>query len=134
MPKIEDLKIKIFADGADLKSIEKLNTFSYVKGFTTNPTLMRKSGVDDYAKFAKEVLKIVKGKPISFEVFSDDLKDMEKQAIEIASWGLNANVKIPISNTKGESTVNLIDRLSKQGVMCNVTAIFTIKQLKSVKS
>ena len=128
MTKIQDLKIKIFADGADLESINKLNSLNYVKGFTTNPTLMRKSGINDYAKFAKDVLKIVKNKPISFEVFSDDLKEMEKQAMEIVSWGTNANVKIPISNSKGESSVDLIGRLSKQGVLCNVTAIFTIDQ------
>ena len=129
---IQNLKIKIFADGADLKSIEALNSLNYVKGFTTNPTLMRKSGIADYAKFAKDVLKIVKDKPISFEIFSDDIKEMERQAIEIASWGANANVKIPITNTKGKSTADLIGRLSKQGVMCNVTAIFTIEQLKSI--
>ena len=132
MPKIEDLKIKIFADGADLKSIENLNSKNFIKGFTTNPTLMRKSGINDYKKFAMEVLKIVKNKPISFEVFSDDLKEMEAQALEISNWGSNANVKIPISNTAGKSTVDLVDRLSKQGVLCNVTAIFTIQQLKSI--
>ena len=132
MTKIQDLKIKIFADGADLESINKLNSLNYVKGFTTNPTLMRKSGVNNYTKFAKDVLKVVKNKPISFEVFSDDLKEMERQAMEIASWGTNANVKIPISNSKGESSVDLIGRLTKQGVLCNVTAIFTIDQLKSV--
>jgi len=132
MPKIEDLKIKIFADGADLKSIENLNSKNFIKGFTTNPTLMRKSGINDYKKFATEVLKIVKNKPISFEVFSDDLKEMEAQAMEISSWGSNANVKIPISNTEGKSTVDLVGRLSNQGVLCNVTAIFTIQQLKSI--
>ena len=132
MPKIEDLKIKIFADGADLKSIENLNSKNFIKGFTTNPTLMRKSGINDYKKFATEVLKIVKNKPISFEVFSDDLKEMEAQAMEISSWGSNANVKIPISNTEGKSTVDLVRRLSNQGVLCNVTAIFTIQQLKSI--
>jgi len=132
MSKLENLKIKIFADGADLKSIEYFNDKPYIKGFTTNPTLMRKSGVNDYKKFATEVLNIVKSKPISFEVFSDEIKEMESQALEISSWGSNANVKIPISNSKGESTVDLIGRLSKQGVVCNVTAIFTIKQLKSV--
>ena len=129
---LENLKIKIFADGADLGSIKELCKNSTIKGFTTNPSLMKKKGITDYKKFAIELLSQVKHKPISFEVFSDDLKDMEKQALEIATWGSNANVKIPISNTKGESTVNLISRLSKQGVMCNVTAIFTIKQLKSV--
>ena len=134
MYKIEDLKIKIFADGADLKSIEHLNSKNFIKGFTTNPTLMRKSGINDYKKFATDVLKIVTNKPISFEVFSDDLKEMEEQALEISSWGSNANVKIPISNTEGKSTVDLVGRLAKKGVLCNVTAIFTIQQLKSILS
>ena len=129
---IEDLKIKIFADGADLKSIEHFNSKNFIKGFTTNPTLMRKSGIGDYKKFATDVLKIVTNKPISFEVFSDDLKEMEEQALEISSWGSNANVKIPISNTEGKSTVDLVGRLAKKGVLCNVTAIFTIQQLKSI--
>ena len=96
--KIKDLKIKIFADGADLNSIQKLNDISYIKGFTTNPTLMRKVGVVDYKQFAIDALKVVKDKPISFEVFADDIKEMEIQAMEIASWGANANVKIPITN------------------------------------
>jgi transaldolase len=132
--KIRDLKIKIFADGADLKQISKLNKEDYIKGFTTNPTLMRKAEIVDYKKFAIELLNQVKDKPISFEVFSDDINIMEEQAMEISSWGKNANVKIPITNTKGESTVDLIGRLSKQGVVCNVTAIFTIRQLKNVLS
>ena len=130
--KIKDLKIKIFADGADLSSIQKLNNISYIRGFTTNPTLMRKAGVSDYKRFAIDVLKIVKDKPISFEVFADAISEMENQAMEIASWGKNANVKIPISNTKGASTLELLKRLSNRGVVCNVTAIFTLDQLKGV--
>ena len=130
--RIRDLKIKIFADGADINSIQKLNDIPYIAGFTTNPTLMRKAGVVDYKKFATDVLKIVKDKPISFEVFSDDINEMEIQAMEIASWGTNANVKIPITNTKGDSTVELIKKLSGQGIVCNVTAIFTLNQLNSV--
>ena len=130
--KIKDLKIKIFADGADLNSIQKLNDISYIKGFTTNPTLMRKVGVVDYKQFAIDALKVVKDKPISFEVFADDIKEMEIQAMEIASWGANANVKIPITNIKGVSTVELLKKLSIRGVVCNVTAIFTLDQLNGV--
>ena len=132
MSKIQNLKIKIFADGADLKQINELNKKEYIKGFTTNPTLMRKAGIADYKKFAIELLTQVKHKPISFEVFSDDINIMEEQAMEIYSWGKNVNVKIPITNTKGESTVDLVARLSKRGVVCNVTAIFTIKQFKNI--
>ena len=130
--KIKDLKIKIFADGADLNSIQKLNDISYIKGFTTNPTLMRKVGVVDYKQFAIDALKVVKDKPISFEVFADDIKEMEIQAMEIASWGANANVKITITNIKGVSTVELLKKLSIRGVVCNVTAIFTLDQLNGV--
>ena len=117
MSKIQNLKIKIFADGADLKQINELNKKEYIKGFTTNPTLMRKAGIADYKKFAIELLTQVKHKPISFEVFSDEINTMEEQAMEIFSWGKNVNVKIPITNTKGESTVDLVARLSKRGVV-----------------
>ena len=134
MTEIKNLKVKIFADGADPKQIYDLNKKEYIKGFTTNPTLMRKAGINDYKKFAIELLSYIKQKPISFEVFSDDIKAMEEQAKEIFSWGKNVNVKIPITNTKGESTVKLISRLSKNGVICNVTAIFTIEQIKNVVS
>ena len=134
MSKIKNLKIKIFADGADPKQIYDLNKKEYIKGFTTNPTLMRKAGIKDYKKFGVELLSHIKQKPISFEVFSDDIKIMEKQAMEIFSWGKNVNVKIPITNTKGESTVELISRLSKNGVICNITAIFTVEQIKNVVS
>ena len=132
MSKIKELKIKIFADGADQKQIYELNKRDYIKGFTTNPSLMKKAGITDYKKFALEILNQIQEKPISFEVFSDDLSVMEEQAYEIFSWGKNVNVKIPITNTKGESTVDLVGRLSKRGVVCNVTAIFTIKQLKDI--
>ena len=134
MSEIKNLKVKIFADGADPKQIYDLNQKEYIKGFTTNPTLMRKAGIKDYKKFAIELLNHIKQKPISFEVFSDDIKIMEEQAMEIFSWGKNVNVKIPITNTKGESTVELISRLSKKGVICNVTAIFTVEQIKNVVS
>ena len=130
--KTSDLKIKIFADGADLESIKKLNDISYIDGFTTNPTLMRKAGIMDYKKFAISVLEIVKNKPISFEVFSDELDEMEKQAEEISSWGKNVYVKIPITNTKGEKTFNLVKKLSKSGIKCNITAILTLDQVKEI--
>jgi len=132
MLKIKNLKIKIFADGADPNQIYELNKKDYIKGFTTNPTLMRKIGITDYKKFALEILSKIKEKPISFEVFSDEINVMEEQAKEIFSWGNNVNVKIPITNTKGESTVDLVGRLSKLGIICNVTAIFTIQQLKTI--
>ncbi len=127
-----DLKIKIFADGADIESIRKLYSQPNIQGFTTNPTLMRQAGIQDYKAFAFEVLKIVTDRPVSFEVFADDINEMEKQAIEIATWGKNVNVKIPITNTKGESTASLVKRLSSQGIICNVTAIFTISQLQEI--
>jgi transaldolase len=132
MTDIQKLKIKIFADGADFESINKLNTKNYIKGFTTNPSLMKKAGIKDYKEFALKILSKIKDKPISFEVFSDDLVEMEKQAMEIATWGKNINVKIPITNTKKESTNEIIERLSNQGIECNITAIFTVNQLKNV--
>lgn len=129
---IEKLKIKIFADGADIKSIEDLCKNPLIKGFTTNPSLMKKKGITDYKKFAGDVLKVTGDKPVSFEIFADDLNEMEKQANEIASWGENINVKIPITNTKGETANELIKKLSNKKIICNVTAILTIEQLKSV--
>ena len=127
-----DLKIKIFADGADLDGIRDMVGDPLIKGFTTNPTLMRKAGVSDYKAFALEALKIVTDKPISFEVFADEFDEMEAQALEIASWGKNVNVKIPITNTRGESAAPLIGRLSAQGVAVNVTAMFTLEQVGEV--
>ena len=126
---MQQLKIKLFADGANLDSILKLAALDHIKGFTTNPTLMRKDGVQDYRAFAKEVLKHVTDKPISFEVFSDALPEMERQANEIASWGDNVYVKIPITNTKAESTVPVILALNSAGVKVNVTGIFTLEQV-----
>jgi len=124
------LKIKLFADGANLKDIFELNKNKKIRGFTTNPSLMKKEGILSYENFAKKLLKIVKKKSISFEVFSDELKTMELQANKIASWGKNVYVKIPITNTKGKSTVNLINNLNKKNINCNITAIFTIDQVK----
>ena len=132
MLKIQNLKIKIFADGADPKQIYELDKKDYIKGFTTNPTLMRKAGITDYKKFALAILSQIRQKPISFEVFSNEIDAMEEQAMEISSWGKNVNVKIPITNTKGKSTVDLVGRLSKRGIICNITAIFTIQQLKGI--
>jgi len=129
MPNVNDLKIKIFGDGADIKSIKTLYAQPHIKGFTTNPTLMRQAGIQDYKAFALEVLAVVSDRPVSFEVFADDMAGMEAQALEIASWGKNVNVKIPITNTKGESTNELVGRLSAQGIICNITAIFTLEQL-----
>lgn len=128
----QKLKIKIYADGADLQSIINLNNNDLISGFTTNPSLMKQAGIKDYAKFAKEVLLVVKDKPVSFEVFSDDLKEMEEQAKEIASWGRNLYVKIPITNSKGEKTNSIISNLSNSGVSCNITAVFTLSQVKEV--
>jgi len=132
MSSIDKLKIKIFADGADIDSINKLNKLDYIKGFTTNPSLMKKAGVKDYKDFAINLLSNIKDKPISFEVFSDDILEMEDQAEEISSWGKNVNVKIPITNTKKQSTCELIGKLSSKGIICNVTAIFTLDQVKKV--
>ena len=132
MLNLNDLSIKIFADGADLKSIEELNKNPLIKGFTTNPTLMRKSNVKDYRPFAMDVISIIKGRPVSFEVFSDDFEVMEKQALQIASWGENVYVKIPITNTRGEDAGPLVRRLTKVGVKVNVTALTTPKQVEHI--
>ncbi len=122
-------KIKIFSDGADLKSMIEVSKNPLVKGLTTNPSLMRKAGVSDYKKFALEVLANIKDKGISFEVFSDELGEMERQAHEINSWGKNVYVKIPISNTEGVSTLGLVKKLTQAGVKLNVTALLTYRQV-----
>ena len=132
MNKLKNLDIKIFADGADLVSIEKLNMDQNISGFTTNPSLMKKAGVTKYKKFCQDVLKITKDKPVSFEIFSDDLDKMYDQANEIASWGKSIFVKIPITNSKGEKTSGLIKKLLENKVKCNVTAILTIQQVKEI--
>ena len=129
---INELKVKIFADGADLPTMIDMSRKPFIKGLTTNPTLMRKSGIRDYRKFAKEVLIEIQDKPISFEVFSDDLKEMIEQATEIASWGRNVNVKIPITNSKGVETTQVVRELSSQGVALNITAILTATQVRNV--
>jgi transaldolase len=132
MPDIKDLKVKLFADGADLGVIKKMAANPLIKGFTTNPTLMRKAGVSDYRGFALDVLKVVTDRPVSFEVFSDDFEEMELQALEIASWGPNVFVKIPVTNTKRETSGPLIRRLSNAGVQLNVTALMTAEQVSDV--
>jgi transaldolase len=129
---LQDLKIKIFADGADLETMFTMYEKPYITGLTTNPTLMRKAGIANYKAFAKDVLKVVKHKPISFEVFSDDFDEMILQAQEIASWGSNVNVKIPITNTRGKETLMVIKYLSERGVTLNVTAVMTIAQVQAV--
>lgn len=126
------LNIKIFADGADLDGIHAMTKNPLISGFTTNPTLMRKANILDYKKFAIDVLKIVPDKPISFEVFADDFAEMEAQAREIASWGSNVNIKIPVTTTKGEFCGPVIKNLSTEGIVVNVTALMTINQVEDV--
>ena len=123
-------KIKIYADGSNFQEMINLNQDNKIKGFTTNPSLMKKEGVKNYEKFAKEILKKIKSKPISFEVFSDNLDKMELEALKISKWGKNVFVKIPITNSKGKSTAKLIHKLNSLGINCNITAIFTISQVK----
>jgi transaldolase len=129
---VDQLTIKIFADGADLKGMLEAAKNPLVKGFTTNPSLMKAAGVTDYKEFALEVLKAIPDRPVSFEVFADDFPTMELQAREIASWGPNVYVKIPVSNTKGESAAPLIKTLAHSGVRLNVTAIMTLEQVTEV--
>lgn len=129
---MSQLKIQLFADGADIKAMTDLYKGGKVKGFTTNPTLMRKAGISDYVGFSKEVLKAIPDMGVSFEVFSDDLAGMEHDARIIASWGKNVYVKIPVTNTKGESTAPLIKKLAAEGVQLNITAILTLKQVEEV--
>lgn len=131
-PVRKPLKIKIYMDGADIQPMIAAHRAGTVKGFTTNPTLMRKSGITDYAAFAKAAIAAIPDLPISFEVFSDDFAEMEAEARVIASWGGDTFIKIPISNTKGESAVPLIRKLSAEGFSLNVTAMMTLKQVKDV--
>jgi transaldolase len=126
------LRVKIFADGADLKGILELYRNPLIKGFTTNPTLMRKAGVTDYEAFARELLAAVPDRPISFEVFADDFEEMATQAARIAAWGDNVYVKIPITNTSRETAVPLVKRLASQGIKVNVTALTTLGQVREV--
>lgn len=129
---MRNFKIKIFADGANYNEIKYFNLQKIVKGLTTNPSLMRKSGVKNYEIFARKVLRFVKQKPISFEVFSDDFEEMYMQAKTISSWGKNVYVKIPVTNTKGKSSHLLIKKLSDEGINLNITAIFNFYQVSKV--
>jgi transaldolase len=128
------LSVEIFADGADRAAILSIAANPLVKGFTTNPTLMRQAGVTDYESFARDILAVITDRPISFEVFSDDFDEMAVQARRIAGWAPNVYVKIPVTNTRGESAVPLIRRLAAEGVQMNVTALFTEKQIKAVSA
>ncbi|HZQ74370.1 MAG TPA: transaldolase [Burkholderiales bacterium] len=129
---MKTLKVKIFADGADLDGMKEMAANPLIAGFTTNPTLMRKAGVRDYKAFALDVLRAIPDRPVSFEVFADDFAAMEAQAHEIASWGRNVNVKIPVTNTKREFAGPLVERLSKAGVAVNVTAVMTLEQVERI--
>jgi transaldolase len=126
------LRIKLFADGADLAAMLKLYPNPAIKGFTTNPTLMRKAGISDYEDFARKLLAAIPDRPISLEVFADDFDTMARQARQIASWGKNVNVKIPVTNTKREFAGKLIQKLSESGIIVNVTAIMTLDQVRAV--
>lgn len=132
IPNTKSLRIKIFADGADLDGMRAMHAKPFVKGFTTNPTLMRKAGISDYPRFAAQVLKMIPDRPVSFEVFADDFETMERQALQIAGWGANVNVKVPITNTEGKSAATLVGRLSRKGVICNVTAMFTLDHVRMI--
>ncbi|HEX5431503.1 MAG TPA: transaldolase [Bryobacteraceae bacterium] len=126
---LSDFKIKLFADGADKAAMLELYENPWIKGFTTNPTLMRKAGIRDYEAFARDVLDCITDRPISFEVFADDMDEMHRQALQIANWGDNVYVKIPITNTKGESALPIARRLSHSGVKLKITALLTIDQV-----
>ena len=132
MTGIDQLTIKLFADGADFDSILALYKNPYIKGFTTNPTLMRKAGISDYEDFGRKLLAAVPDRPVSLEVFADDLETMESQAFKIAQWGPNVIVKIPVTNTKGEFTGPLLSKLSAAGIVLNITAIMTVSQVEEI--
>jgi transaldolase len=134
MSRVLNLRTKIFADGADLAGMLEMAQKPYIAGFTTNPTLMRKAGIADYRAFARQVVRAIPEKPISFEVFSDEFAQMERQAREIATWGRDVYVKIPVTNTQGESTRPLIERLAAEGIKLNVTALMTVSQVREVSA
>lgn len=129
---VAGLKVKLFADGADKASMLALYGNPAITGFTTNPTLMRKAGIADYETFARDILSVIHDRPISFEVFSDEWDEMERQARRIAAWGTNVYVKIPVTNTRGESSARLVQRLTGEGVKVNVTALMTLTQVRTV--
>ena len=130
--RISNMRVRIFADGADKRSILDLARNPWISGFTTNPTLMRKAGVSDYEAFARDLTGAIPDRPFSFEVLSDDFDEMEQQALRIASWGDNVYVKIPITNTRGEFSTAVIHRLARQGVKINVTAVMTLHQVDTI--
>lgn len=132
MSSVAALRVKIFADGADYDGMVKLSRNPFIKGFTTNPSLMRKAGVTDYEAFARKVLGTITDRPISFEVFADEFASMAEQARTIAAWAANVNVKIPITNTKGQPATELIRTLSSEGIVLNITAVFTLDQVRAV--
>lgn len=132
MKAIEHLKVNIFADGADKAGMLEMYSKPYIKGLTTNPTLMKKAGITDYKAFSKDILSAIPDRPISLEVFSDDFAEMKRQALEIAGWGKNVYVKIPVTNTKREPCYPLVRQLSQEGVKLNVTAIMTLSQVRDV--
>ncbi len=132
MKKIEELRVKLFADGADRVGMLEMYEKPFVKGLTTNPTLMKRAGITDYRAFCKDILSSIKDKPLSFEVFSDDFFEMERQALEIASWGDNVYVKIPITNTKKEVCYGLVKKLADQNVKLNITALMTLDQVRNI--
>jgi transaldolase len=132
MRTLKDLKVKIFADGADKKGMLELNANPLIQGLTTNPTLMRKAGITEFEAFARDILQGITVKPLSFEVFSDDFQEMKRQGLKINSWAKNVYVKIPITNTRDESSLPLIRELANEGVKLNITAILTLEQVKGV--
>jgi transaldolase len=134
MKTISDLKVKIFADGAEKAGMLEMYRLPYIKGFTTNPTLMRKAGISDYEKFARDIVEAIPDRPISLEVFSDEFADMRRQAMMIAGWGKNVYVKIPVTNTRAESSLPLVRDLVKSGVSLNVTALMTLRQVADVSA
>ena len=132
MSRVSDLRIKIFADGADKEGMLQMYRQPYIRGFTTNPTLMRKAGISDYEKFARDILEAIPDRPISLEVFADEPREMDRQARKIASWGDNVYVKIPVTNTRGDSLVELVRCLAAAGVKLNVTAMMPLQQVRDI--
>jgi transaldolase len=132
MQSAADLKIKLFADGADKATMLEMYRNPLIQGFTTNPTLMRKAGISDYASFARDIVRAIPDRPISFEVFADDFGEMERQARIIAAWGPNVNAKIPVTNTKGEPCFDLVRKLTREGIQLNITALLTLDQVRCV--
>lgn len=132
MKRVDELKVKLFADGAEKAGMMEMYAKPYIKGFTTNPTLMHKAGLTDYRGFSKSIVEAIPDRPISFEVFSDEFEEMERQAREIATWGENVYVKIPVTNTRRDPSYDLVRRLAQQGVKLNITAILTLEQVRCV--